>query len=55
LLTRWQFEDGRVQTNARQYHHTEDGWRQVISGKLVDKLGSMARNANLDNYTVGHK
>lgn len=41
LQGQWQYVDGRVRSGDLQYHRYADGWRQVIPGGLVDKLGQM--------------
>jgi hypothetical protein len=47
LRTQWQYDDGRIRTNDLRFHRYDDGWRQVIPGGIVDKLGGMINNPDL--------
>ena len=39
LRVNYQYADGRVRDDTIEFQRSGDGWRQVISEALVDKLG----------------
>jgi len=51
----WQYDDGRVRDGDLQYHRYADGWRQVIPGGLVDKLGPMLTDQFATTQSPGGK
>ena len=55
LHGQWQYDDGRVRDGDLQYHRYADGWRQVIPGGLVDKLGGMLTDQFATTQSPGGK